>query len=87
MKILLMISTSVFIISIILYLYFFTQRKKHNVVVQMWLTIIVGMVASLAVQLIRVNGDLSGGSIQLSFFLYLALIIYSVWKLSVVLKK
>lgn len=88
MTILLMISRSVFLISVVLYLYYFSRRKQHNVVIQMWLTIVVGMLAGLVDELIGVNlGNSSWGSIQISFYLYSALIIYSLWKLSLELKK
>lgn len=88
MTILLMISRSVFFIAVVLYIYFFSRRKKYNVVVQMWLTVIVGMLAALVGQLIEVNlGKTSWGSIQINFYLYSALIIYSLWKLSKELKE
>lgn len=88
MTILLMISRSVFFISVGFYLYYFSRRKKHNVVIQMWLTIVVGMLAALVGQLIEVNlGNSSWGSIQISFYSFSALIIYSLWKLSLELKK
>lgn len=88
MKILLMISNSVFLISVVLYLYYFSRRKQYDVVIQMWLTIVVGMLAGLVGELIRVNlGNFSWGSIQISFYLYLGLIIFSLWKLSLELKK
>lgn len=88
MKILLMVSNSVFLIAVVLYLYFFSQRKKKDVVIQMWLAIIVGMIAGLAGQLIGVHlGNAAWASIQISFYLYTTLIIYSLWKLSGELKK
>ena len=88
MTILLLISRSMFLIAVVFYLYFFSQRKKKNVIVQMWLSIIAGMSAGLLGQLISVYlGDVAWTTIQLSFYLYAALIIYSVWKLSTVLKK
>ena len=86
--ILLMISRSVFLVSVVLYLYYFSRRKKHDVAIQMWLTIIVGMLSGLGIELIGVNlGTSSWGSIQISFYLYSALIVYSLWKLSLELKK
>ena len=88
MTILLMISKSVFLISIVLYLYFFSRRKKYNVVIQMLLTIVVGMFAGLVGELISVNlGNSSWASIQIRFYLYLALIIYALWQLLKELKK
>lgn len=88
MTILLMASRSVFLICVVLYLYYFSRRKQHNVVIQMWLTIVVGMLAGLAGQLIGVNlGSFSWSSVQISFYLYLSLIVYSLWKLSSELKK
>lgn len=88
MVILLMISRSVFLISVVLYLYYFSRRKKHNVVIQMWATIVAGMFAGLVGELIGVNlGDFSWGSEQIIIYLYSALIIYSLWRLSLVLKK
>jgi len=88
MTILLMISRSVFLISVVLYLYFFSQRKKKNVVIQMWLSIIAGMFAGLVGQLISVYlGEVTWASIQISFYLYSVLIIYSLWKVSTVFRK
>jgi len=88
MTILLMISRSVFLISIVLYLYYFSRRKEHNVVIYMWLSIVVGMIAGLSGQLIGVYlGNFSWASIQISFYLYFAIIIYSLWKLKLELKK
>jgi len=88
MTIFLMASRSVFLICVVLYLYYFSRRKQHNVVVQMWFTIVVGMVAGLVSQLIGVYlGNSSWSSIQISFYLYFFLIVYSLWKLSLELKK
>ncbi|HZK84788.1 MAG TPA: hypothetical protein VFC58_08945 [Desulfosporosinus sp.] len=88
MIILLMISRSVFLISIIFYLYYFSRQKKHNVVIQMWLSIVIGMLAALAGQLIGINlGNFTWGSIQISMYLYAILIMYSLWKLSTELGK
>lgn len=88
MTILLMISRSVFLISVVLYLYYFSRRKKHDVVINMWVTIVVGMTAGLSGQLIGVYlGNFTWASIQISFYLYFALIIYSLWKLTLELKK
>lgn len=88
MTILLMVSRSVFLISILLYLYYFSRRKEHNVVIYMWLTIVVGMVAGLSSQLIGVYlGNFTWASIQISFYLYFALIVYSLWKLTLEFKK
>ena len=88
MIILQMISKSVFLICVVLYLYYFSRRKQYNVVIQMWLTIVVGMLAGLVGELISVNlGNSNWGSIQVSFYLYFALIIYSLWKLLLELRK
>lgn len=88
MTILLMASRSVFLISVVLYLYYFSRRKRHNVVIHMWLTIVVGMLAGLAGELIGVKlGNSTWSSIQMSFYLYSALVVYSLWKLSLELKK
>ena len=73
---------SVFFISIALYIYYFSRRKKHDVIFQMWLMIIVGMISSLAIQLINVSiGNSKWESIQISFFLLTAIVFYSIWKL------
>ena len=88
MTILLIISRSLILIFLVFYIYFFTQRKKHNVELQMWLTIIVGMIAGLSDKLIGINqGRYTWSSVQLSLLFYLALIIYSFWKLTIELKK
>lgn len=88
MTILLMVSRSVFFIAVVLYIYLFSQRKKKSVIVQMWLTVVVGMLAALSGQLIEVNlGKTSWASIQINFYLYLALVIYSLWRLTKELKK
>ena len=88
MTILLMISRSVFFIAVVLYIYYFSRRKNNYVVVHMWITVVVGMLAALVGQLIEVNlGKTSWGSIQINFYLYSALVIYSLWKLSKELNK
>lgn len=88
MTILLMISRSVFLVSVVLYLYYFSRRKKHDVVIHMWSTIVVGMFAGLVGELIGVKLGISNwSSIQISFYLYFALIIYALWKLSLEIKK
>jgi len=88
MTILLIISRSVFLISVALYLYYFSRRKTHDVVIPMWLIIVVGMFAGLVGALIDVNlGKYSWSSIQISLYLYTFTIFYSLWKLSVVFKK
>ncbi|EGW40820.1 putative membrane protein [Desulfosporosinus sp. OT] len=54
----------------------------------MWSTIVVGMFAGLVGELIGVKLGISNwGSIQISFYLYFALIVYSIWKLTFELKK
>lgn len=88
MTTLLLVSRSIFFIAVVLYIYYFSRRKKSNVEVHMWLTIVVGMLAALVGQLIEVNlGKTAWNSIQISFYLYCALIIYSLWKLSLEFKK
>lgn len=87
MTLLLMISRSVLLISVGLYLYFFSQRKKKDVVIHMWLTIVGGMSAGLVNALVDVNlGNYTWSAIQISIVLYAGIIIYSLWKLSIVLK-
>ena len=88
MTILLLVARSVFLISVGLYLYYFSRRKKNDVVVQMWLTIVVGMSAGLVSALVDVNlGNYTWASVRTSFFLYSGIIIYSLWKLSIELRK
>ncbi|HZK84787.1 MAG TPA: hypothetical protein VFC58_08940 [Desulfosporosinus sp.] len=88
LTIFLVISRSVILISLVFYIYFFTQRNKHNVELKMWVTIIVGMLAGLSDKLIGINqGRYSWSSVQLSLLFYLALIIYASWKLSIEFKK
>ncbi|HZK55608.1 MAG TPA: hypothetical protein VFC84_15675 [Desulfosporosinus sp.] len=88
MTILLIISRSVILISLVVYIYFFTQRNKQNVELQMWFTIIIGMIAGLSDKVIGIQqGRYSWSSVQLSLLFYLALIIYSFWKLTIELKK
>ncbi len=89
MTVLLMITRIVLLISVVLYLYFFFRRKQQkNVVIKMWLIIIVGLLAAVIGRLIEVNlGTSDWGSIQFSIYLSLAILSYSVWKLSAELKK
>ena len=88
MALLLIITRILFFISVGIYLYFFSRRKSHDVVIQMWLTIAVGMLAGLASALIDVNlGNYTLSAVQISLALYSATIIYSLWKLSLELKK
>ncbi|WP_407308849.1 hypothetical protein [Desulfosporosinus sp. SB140] len=88
MSIILMVLRSIFIISVALYLYYFTKRKKHNVSIYLWVIIIVGMTSGLLIQLLGVYlGTAQWSSIQISSYFYLALIIYSIWKLIDELKK
>lgn len=83
-----MVLRSIFVISVVLYLYYFSKRKKHNVVIYMWMIIIVGMTSGLLIQIIGVYLRTSQwASIQISIYFYLALIIYSIWKLITELKK
>ena len=87
MTVLLLVTRSLFLISIALYLYFLSQRKKHDVIIQMWACIIVGTLAGLAITFIPVYlGTTSWASIQYSFYLYSALIVYAIWKLSILIK-
>ncbi|TGE34920.1 hypothetical protein E4K67_27950 [Desulfosporosinus fructosivorans] len=88
MTTLLLVSRSVFLISVGLYLYYFSRRKKNDVVIQTWLTIVVGMFAGLVSALVDVNlGNYTWDSVRISFFLYSGIIIYSLWKLFQELKK
>ncbi|AET68759.1 hypothetical protein Desor_3256 [Desulfosporosinus orientis DSM 765] len=88
MSIVLGVLRSVFFLAVALYIYYFTRRKQHDVVIQMWFAIIVGMFASLAIQLVNVSiGKLSWSSIQISFILLTGILIYSVWKAMTELKK
>jgi hypothetical protein len=88
MSILLMILRSIFVICVVLYLYYFSKRKNHSVVIYMWTIIIVGMLSGLLIQLIGIHlGTSQWSSIQISMFFYLALIIYSIWKLISEMKK
>ena len=88
MTLLLMVSRSVLLISVGLYLYLFSQRKKSDVIIQMWLTILVGMAAGLVSALVEVKlGSYTWASVQISLLLYSGIIIYSLWKLSLEFKK
>ena len=88
MALLLIITRIVFFISVGLYIYFFSRRKSHDVAIQMWLTIAVGMLAGLLSAIIDVNlGNYTLSAVQISLALYSAAIIYSLWKLSLELKK
>lgn len=79
---------SIFFLAVGLYIYYFTRRKKHDVVVQMWFTIIVGMSASIAIQLLNANaGKLNWSSVQLSSILLAGILFYSIWKAMTELKK
>lgn len=88
MSIILMTSRSIFLICLVFYIYYFTRRKKHDVVVQMWYSIVIGMIAGLISELVGVKlGNVNWNSIQISFYLYCALIVYSVWRLFFELQK
>lgn len=88
MEILVMISRGVLLLCLILYVYYFMRRKKENVLIKMWLIILVGLIVGAAGRLIDVKlGNLTWNSIQISMLLSVALIIFSVWKLSLELKK
>jgi len=79
---------SIFFIAIGLYIYFITRRKQHDVVIQMWVTIIVGMLANLAIQIIDLKLGISKWEpVQISIFLLTAIVVYSLWKLSIELRK
>lgn len=87
MTTLLLISRGVVLMAVALYVYYFFQRKR-DVGLQMWLIIIVGMIAGVVGQLIAVDlGEARWESAQFSVYFYIALIIYSAWKLSAELKK
>lgn len=71
-----------------LYIYYFTQRKKQHVITKMWLIILVGLIAGVSGRLIDVNlGNLTWGSIQISLILSAILVCYCLWKLLSELKK
>lgn len=54
----------------------------------MWVTIIVGMLANLAIQIIDLKlGIFKWESVQISIFLLTAIVVYSLWKLSIELRK
>ena len=87
MTILIFLARSLFLISVGLYLYFLSRRKKHDVVIQMWVCIIVGMLSGLAITVIPVFiGTSSWATIQYSFMLYSAFFVYASWKLSILIK-
>lgn len=88
MEILLMITRGILLLCVILYIYYFTKRKKENVLIKMWLIILVGLIVGATGRLIDVNlGNLTWNSVQISMVLSVALIGFSVWKLSLELKK
>ncbi|AFQ44434.1 hypothetical protein Desmer_2517 [Desulfosporosinus meridiei DSM 13257] len=79
---------SVLFICVILYIYYITRRKKNDVVIQMWLTVIVGMLSSLAIQIVNVvMGNAIFESVLLSISFLVALIAYSIWKVTREFKK
>ncbi|KGK89860.1 hypothetical protein DP73_09540 [Desulfosporosinus sp. HMP52] len=79
---------SVLLICVILYIYYITRRKQNDVVIQMWLTVIVGMLSSLAIQILNVvMGNSILESVLLSILFLAALIAYSIWKVSGEFKK
>ena len=87
MTTLLLISRGVVLMAVALYVYYFFQRKR-DVAIHMWLIIVVGMFAGVVGQLIDVHlGNARWESAQFSVYFYIALILYSVWKLSAELKK
>jgi hypothetical protein len=88
MTLILMVARSIFLICLVLYIYYFTRRKKHDVIIQMWSSILIGMLAGLISQLAGVKlGNVSWNSIQISFYLYCALIVYSLWRLLIESKR
>ncbi len=88
MSILLMVLRSIFVLCVVLYLYYFSKRKKYGVTIYLWTIIIVGMSSGLLIQFIEVyQGTSQWSSIQISAYFYLALILYSIWKLISELKK
>lgn len=81
MTILLLISRVVVVIAVALYAYYFFKRKD-NVAFQMWLIIVIGMLAGVAGQLLDVKlGNIGWGKAQYSVYFYIVLISYSLWKL------
>lgn len=88
MEILLLITRGILLLCVILYIYYFTKRKKENVLIKMWVIILVGLIVGVAGRLIDVKlGNLTWNSIQISLVLSVALIGFSVWKLLLELKK
>ena len=88
MSILLMALRSIFIIAVVLYFYYFSKRKNHQVALYLWTIIIVGMASGLFIQLIEVyQRTAQWSSIQFSIFFYLVIIVYSIWKLISEIKK
>lgn len=87
MTTLLMISRGLLLVCVLLYVYYFIRRKRQDNVIKMWVIIVVGLLAGVVGKLIEVNlGYSNWGSIQLSFVFSLALMGYSLWKLSSELK-
>ncbi len=88
MSILLMVLRSIFVLCVVLYLYYFSKRKKYGVAIYLWTIIIVGMASGLLIQFVEVyQGTSQWSSIQISVYFYLVLILYSIWKLISELKK
>lgn len=82
MSVLIMALRSIFVVCVLLYFYYFTKRKKHNVSMYMWGLIIVGMASGLLIQLIGVyQRTVQWSAGQISIYLYAIVIIYSIWKL------
>lgn len=88
MAILQTLLTLIFLVSVGFYLYYFTRRTQRDVVIKMWMAIVVGMLAGMASQLMGVKlGKISWSSVQLGVYLYSALLLYSLWKLTQEWKK
>lgn len=88
MTIVLAFFRSIFLLSIGFYIYYISRRKRHDVVIQMWLTVIIGMLSSLAIQAINLYlGNSVWESMQISFILLTVIVFYSFWKLLIELRK
>ncbi len=76
------LATFVFLSSVLCYLYLFINRKRRNVVIQMWVTVIIGLTSGLISQLLGpILRKTTWNSISFGIILYSILIPYSIWKL------